>query len=196
MAKSLRFAYSLTSKFVSGSNSRLIAVEKQTRNTIKQCFSSGDLISASSSRALCTLSTIRSAQHTETCGCLACGRNKHIASYSTEVDKEISKFLEKEIQYESSRSSDKVPKISGFDVKTDGGDITLTKISGAEKIVVKLSVNGAVDSITPTEDQGKQDEPPKMISLKYKMLQFMMENGKMQLTLCQLQQWMQSCLIF
>jgi len=165
MAKALKLACTFTSKFVSGNSTRLFSLQKQSSKTMKHCFSSiNGGLSTSSSRAHSSLSSVfmRSAVHTKGCGCLAC-KKLHIASYSTEVDKEISKFLDKEIQYESSRSSDKLPKIAGFDIKTEEGDITLTKTSGAEKIVVKLSVNGAVDSAEPGNPSGKEDEPPKMV---------------------------------
>lgn len=101
-------------------------------------------------------------QHTQRCGCVVC-RGKHIARYSTEVENEIAKFLEKEIKYETSKSSDKLPKISGFEIQTDGGDVTLTKSTGAEKIVVKLSVNGAVDSAPTGDTEGKQEEHPEIV---------------------------------
>ena len=49
------------------------------------------------------------------------------------MDKEISKFLDKEIQFESSRSSQSLPNVPGFEVVADGGDLTFTKATGAEK---------------------------------------------------------------
>jgi len=96
--------------------------------------------------------------------CLTCGNKPLSSFYSTEVDKEISSFLEKEIQFESSRASNDMPKIPGFEIVTEGGDITLTKKSNTEKVVIRLSVNGAVDSIAPeTPESAKQDEPPQMV---------------------------------
>merc|ERR1712062_394484 len=57
-----------------------------------------------------------------------------------------------------------MPKIPGFEIVTEGGDITLTKKSNTEKVVIRLSVNGAVDSIAPeTPESAKQDEPPQTV---------------------------------
>ncbi|GFR65727.1 complement component 1 Q subcomponent-binding protein, mitochondrial [Elysia marginata] len=145
MAKALRFAFSTTSKYLisSGkSSSKVLAVQPQ--NSLNAYCS---MLSASRVRST-SLSKLKSVQ---------------CASYSTEVDKEISKFLDKEIQFESSRSSQSLPSVPGFEVVADGGDLTFTKATGSEKVVVRLSVNGAVDSIMSENDHEKSDEPPQMV---------------------------------
>jgi len=98
-------------------------------------------------------------------GCLACSTPQRFSApkYSTEVDKELSSFLEKEIQFESSRASDNLPKIPGFEIKTDGASITLSKNLNSETVVIKLSVIGCVDAVP--SDSGatpSEDDPPKM----------------------------------
>jgi len=90
-------------------------------------------------------------------------RKTNAAFYSSEVDKEISSFLAKEIQYEVSRASNDLPKIRGFEIETIGGDVTLTKTLNKEKIVVRLSVNGAVDSVANPDEAPNQNEPPQMV---------------------------------
>lgn len=153
MSKALRFALSTTSKYLASSGKAGPKVSSlQPQNTFFNSHGHG-------MKAYCSmLSTIQvrktsftnfqSAQH---------------ASYSTEVDKEISKFLDKEIQFESSRSSQSLPSVPGFQIDANGGDLTFTKVTGSEKVVVRLSVNGAVDSIMSENDQAKSEEPPQMV---------------------------------
>lgn len=98
-------------------------------------------------------------------GCLACSTRQRFSAprYSTEVDKELSSFLEKEIQFEGSRTSDRLPKIPGFEIKTDGASVTLSKNMNSETVVIKLSVIGCVDAV-PSESGAtpSEDDPPKM----------------------------------
>ncbi|GFO46513.1 ankyrin repeat protein [Plakobranchus ocellatus] len=70
----------------------------------------------------------------QTMRCVSCSKMyAQGVSFSTEVDKEISKFLEKEIQFETSRSNQALPKVPGFEVVADGGDLTFTKTMNSEK---------------------------------------------------------------
>uniref|UniRef100_A0A0B6Y706 Complement component 1 Q subcomponent-binding protein, mitochondrial n=1 Tax=Arion vulgaris TaxID=1028688 RepID=A0A0B6Y706_9EUPU len=165
MAKTLKLVYSITSKLVSSSSTTFLTKPGLASRTVKQLCASSNTGVYSSSRAhhSSMLSSIlsRPLMHTTRCQCLVCTRN-NIATYSTEVEKELSKFLENEIKYESSRTADKLPKISGFEIKTEGADVTLTRTSGEEKIVLKLSVNGAVDAVASPDTQEKEDEPPQM----------------------------------
>ena len=50
------------------------------------------------------------------------------------VDKELSKFLEKEISYEENAANKAaaVNRIEGFEVTTEGADVTLTRKTGNE----------------------------------------------------------------
>lgn len=112
------------------------------------------------SRTHSTLSSVKTGCY---CLSIASSRQPSIAYYSSEVDKEVAAFLEKEIQFETSKTSDSLPKIPGFEILAEGGDLTLTKSAGSEKIVVKLSVNGAVDSMLAENPSDKQDEPPQMV---------------------------------
>jgi len=106
----------------------------------------------------CSLSTHKLSQ-TNRCRCVFCVSSR---SYSSEVDTEMSAFLAKEIKYESAKAPKSLPVISGFEIATDGGDVTLTKSTGTEKIVIRMSVNGAVDSIVGDGDPAKEDDPPEM----------------------------------
>ncbi|XP_059174755.1 conserved regulator of innate immunity protein 3-like, partial [Physella acuta] len=56
------------------------------------------------------------------------------------------------IEYEQSKGSTSLPKILGFEIVANGGDVTLTKTSGKEKFV-SWSEN-------PTD---KENDPPQMI---------------------------------
>ncbi|CAG5132909.1 unnamed protein product [Candidula unifasciata] len=167
MAKTLKFAYSVTSKLVSGSSTKLLA-QPQSGKAVKQCFAGVNcgLLSSSSRAHNSTLSRlgrqVSRSDKDKPCEILAC-TNTYRVSYSTEVEKDLSTFLEKEIKFESSKASDKLPKIAGFDITTDGGDVTLTKSGKGEKITIKLSVNGAVDSFGSEDVPQDDQEPPQMV---------------------------------
>jgi len=104
-------------------------------------------------------------------------RKTNAAFYSSEVDKEISSFLAKEIQYEVSRASNDLPKIKGFLIESTGGDVTLTKTLNKEKIVVRLSVNGAVDSVANPDETPNENEPPQMVCRPPFEVELSKENG-------------------
>lgn len=104
-------------------------------------------------------------------------RKTNTAFYSSEVDKELSSFLAKEIQYEVSRASNDLPKIKGFEIESTGGDVTLTKTLNKEKIVVRLSVNGAVDSVANPDEAPNQNEPPQMVCRPPFEVELSKENG-------------------
>ncbi|KAI8749292.1 conserved regulator of innate immunity protein 3 [Biomphalaria glabrata] len=162
MAKALK-VFTSTSKLFTSGGQKILGLQKHSKcllsNYVAKSNNELSLFSLTSSRALSTLSPSRSLLDTHSC--FTCTK-RSTALYSTEVDKEISKFLEKEIDYEKKRSTENLPKISGFEIQTDGGDVTLTKVSGKEKITVKLSVNGSVDSIM-SDNPTDKDEPPQMI---------------------------------
>ncbi|BFZ04568.1 hypothetical protein BsWGS_07607 [Bradybaena similaris] len=165
MAKTLKLAYSAASKIVSGNSFKLLAQPKQSCKAVNQCFTGLDRGLLSSSRAHhSTLSRLtkpgnRSSKPFEILACT----NTYSVSYSTDVEKDLSTFLEKEIKFENSKSSDKLPKIAGFEITTNGGDVTLTKSSQGERIVIKLSVNGEVDSYSPNSAPQEENEPPQMV---------------------------------
>jgi len=97
-------------------------------------------------------------------GCQKSINNIHpVKFYSSEVDKELSSFLQKEIQYETSKAAKDLPTVRGFEISTDGGDVTLTKNINKEKIVVMLSVNGAVDSMVTPDSPPNPEDPPQMV---------------------------------
>jgi len=56
--------------------------------------------------------------------------------------------LDREIKEEKQNMSQKeeLPKITGFDIKTEGPNVTLTKSYGDEKITVKFTVNNSLTS--------------------------------------------------
>ncbi|CAL1528742.1 unnamed protein product [Lymnaea stagnalis] len=165
MAKALKLAINATSKILSNGSTVVFTAQKHSGRGLRQYVSkfNDSVFTPAASRTHCTLSALsRSILHTKSCKCMACMKTS-VATYSTEVDKEISKFLDKEISYEKSRATSSLPAIPGFEIQTDGGDVTLTKLSGKEKIVVRLSVNGSVDSIMSDSPTEKEDEPPQMI---------------------------------
>lgn len=77
--------------------------------------------------------------------------------------KDLSRFLEKEVQLEKSaqKHPSKLPNIQGFEVQSNGPEVTLTRQSGNEKVTVKFNVTNTVnsadsDSETDLETAGQQ----------------------------------------
>jgi len=75
-------------------------------------------------------------------------------------DSELAVFLKDEIKTEKENASS-LPKLAGWEVKTDGSEVTLTKSEGGEKVMITLNVNHTVDSAEPDEGTG---EAPEMLS--------------------------------
>lgn len=104
------------------------------------------------------------------CSCCSCrGFGSAAAGIHTQGDKELSQFLNEEIQAEKQMS--KLPKhgpgVPGFDVSANGANITLTKKLNEETITVKFNVNGTVDTEGPSEEEfgtaatsGQPEQPP------------------------------------
>lgn len=67
---------------------------------------------------------------------------------SSEVSNKLTSFLSEEIKLETDSRKNKAhnPKINGFDVKTEGPIVTLTKTHGGdEHISITFNVNGSLD---------------------------------------------------
>lgn len=81
MAKALKFAMCATSRFATSNTFRLLALQEQAGNALKQYINGG----FHASRAHSTLSAAlsRSVLHTKGCRCSACSK-KHMANFSTE----------------------------------------------------------------------------------------------------------------
>ncbi|UJR10219.1 hypothetical protein I4U23_014432 [Adineta vaga] len=62
--------------------------------------------------------------------------------------KDLSRFLEKEIQLEKSaqKHPSKLPNIQGFEVQTKGPEVTLTRQSGNEKVTIIFNVTSTVNA--------------------------------------------------
>jgi hypothetical protein len=70
-------------------------------------------------------------------------------------DAEIVKFLSEEIATER-KNQKTLPSLSGWEVKTEGAEVTMTRPGpGGEKVVVTLNVNHTVDSAEPDDGQGE-----------------------------------------
>lgn len=95
-----------------------------------------------------------------------------VCSYSqasTKGDQELADFLVEEIEAEKkARKSAQVPKIEGFDVKTEGSEVTLTRSFNRETITVHLNVNHSVDAEDADEFSGNQDNAPEPGEMKSK----------------------------
>lgn len=179
MAKALKSALTLISKNVPINCVKISASSKQFGASSKvKCLLSTHGLSSPLSRTHTSLSslTYRLKSNNQCISCLS-SQKPNVFFYSSEVDKEISSFLEKEIQYEVSRSSNDLPKIRGFEVKTVGGDVTLTKSVNKETIVIRLSVNGAVDSVASHDETPNQNEPPEMVCRPPFEVEMKKENG-------------------
>ncbi|XP_041348949.1 complement component 1 Q subcomponent-binding protein, mitochondrial-like [Gigantopelta aegis] len=91
-----------------------------------------------------------------------------VCKLHTEVDRELTKFLDKEIELEEKSAQTKVgmPSIKDFDVTADGCDFTLKKKMGNEKISVMFNINGSADADQPVagsqegEDVHMVSKPP------------------------------------
>lgn len=77
------------------------------------------------------------------------------AGIHTNVDRDLVTFLDSEIEAEKKQA--KLPKsgpgVPGFELKTKGSTLTLTKKVDGETITVKLNVNGSVDPDGPSEEE-------------------------------------------
>jgi len=96
-------------------------------------------------------------------------------SFATKGDAEIVKFLSEEIATER-KNQKTLPTLSGWEVKTEGAEVTMTRPGpGGEKVVVTLNVNHTVDSAEPDDGQG---EAPEMMSRPNFEVDIVKSNGK------------------
>lgn len=89
-------------------------------------------------------------------------------------DSEIAKFLQEEIATEKQNQKLAV-KLEGFEVKTEGAEVTLTKSLAGEKVVISLNVNHTVDSAEPDDGSG---EAPEMLSRPNFEVDIVKANGR------------------
>ncbi|KAL8613979.1 hypothetical protein ACOMHN_023214 [Nucella lapillus] len=153
MASRLRFALSASNKLLrcqsrlqSASHSKFLGSHQQVLG--KQI---SHVVSPCLGNVLPTLTAVKAAP------ALKAQRR----SVQTEVDKELSKFLEKEINYEESAAGKpqmKVQGVDGFKVTTDDAEVTLTRTVGSETVVVKFSINASVDSEVPLPAEGEETQ--------------------------------------
>lgn len=155
MAKVAKSALCALSNITSKPN---LLLQKSTKNILSL---NPEICVNSSSRALSSLSSYKLLSP-ESCK-IPNNKKTSVKFFSSEVDKELSSFLQKEIQYETSKAPKDLPTVRGFEISNDGGDVTLTKNINKEKIVVMLSVNGAVDSMVAPDSPPNPDEPPQMV---------------------------------
>jgi hypothetical protein len=81
--------------------------------------------------------------------------NKYSFGSFVAGDAEIVKFLTEEIATER-KNQKSLPSLSGWDIKTEGAEVTMTRAGPAgEKIIVSLNVNHTVDSAEPDDGQGE-----------------------------------------
>lgn len=97
-----------------------------------------------------------------------------VRGMATKGDQELSKFLEEEIATEK-RNSRTVPKLEGWNISTDGSEVTLTRELVGEKVMITLNVNHTVDSAEP--DDGSE-EAPEMLSQPTFEVDIIKTNGK------------------
>ncbi|PVD33035.1 hypothetical protein C0Q70_08483 [Pomacea canaliculata] len=153
MARCMRYSLPAVSKYVFGSNSLRL-----TQSPLKFITQIQNLGMRQSSSALfgpflrkksATLTAVKSS----TCD--------YPRALQTEVDKELTKFLEKEITFEESerKKQVQVKGVDGFEVTTADADITLTRKSGNEIIKVKFTVNGSVDAEASMQADDQEAEP-------------------------------------
>ncbi|CAF1068943.1 unnamed protein product [Didymodactylos carnosus] len=73
---------------------------------------------------------------------------------------DLNAFLDKEIKLEkqAQKHPSKMPKIEGFEVKTEGPEVTLLKTEGNEKITVKFNVTNTVNAGNDEHSDGQEHE--------------------------------------
>ncbi|XP_076473004.1 complement component 1 Q subcomponent-binding protein, mitochondrial-like [Babylonia areolata] len=155
MAARLRFALSASSKLVR-CQSRLQAANHSTFLNSRHQQVLGRQISSAVAPCLGnfapSLTAVKAAPAFKP-------QHRHL---QTEVDKELSKFLDKEISYEESAANKPQARgVEGFEVSTNDADVTLTRKSGNETVVVKFSINASVDSEGPLAEG---EQPAEMVS--------------------------------
>ena len=74
---------------------------------------------------------------------------------NTNVLGDLSNFLNEEIklEQEARKSRNELPKVTGFSVKTEGPNVTLTKKHNDEEVIVKFNINGSLDNGESSIDQ-------------------------------------------
>lgn len=104
-------------------------------------------------------------------GQLTCPTTRGMA---TKGDQELSKFLQEEIATEK-KNSRAGPKLEGWNISSEGSEVTLTKELVGEKVMITLNVNHTVDSAEP--DDGTE-EAPEMLSRPTFEVDIIKSNGK------------------
>lgn len=102
--------------------------------------------------------------------------NKIISrGFASKNDQDIGEFLADEVAAEKGNLRKLELPDAGFEVQSDGAEVTFTKTSGSEKIVVSMNVNHTVDSSEP--DDGTE-EAPEMKSRPNFEIDIVKSNGK------------------
>lgn len=106
----------------------------------------------------------------------------------TKVDKDLSVFLKSEVEAE--RQLSKVPQhgpgVPGFEVKTEGANVTLTKQHGSESVCVKFNVNGVLDTEEGEEGEETQSNAPDMRARPDFVVEVKKPNGRILAFTCRL----------
>jgi len=95
-------------------------------------------------------------------------------TFATKGDAEIVNFLTEEIATEKSNQKP-LAKLPGWEAKIEGAEVTLTKASGGEKVIISLNVNHTVDSAEPDDGAG---EAPEMLSRPNFEVDIVKSNGR------------------
>ncbi|XP_060569654.1 complement component 1 Q subcomponent-binding protein, mitochondrial-like [Ruditapes philippinarum] len=106
-------------------------------------------------------------KHGKVCGC---------CSVHTEVDEKLASFLDQEIASES-KTEASIDTIDGWDIKTDGTGVILTKKFNDEIIKIEFDVNDTVDNEAPFSE-GADLEAPALVSRPPFDVQITKKSGK------------------
>ncbi|KAI1287586.1 Complement component 1 Q subcomponent-binding protein, mitochondrial [Halotydeus destructor] len=110
-------------------------------------------------------------------------------------DKELSDFLSDEIKAEKQMTKlpQHGPGVPGFDVKTNGSNITLSRKINDETVTVKFNVNGTVDTEGPDDEtqeaaleKGGQPETGEMVAKPDFTVEVRKPSGKALVFACRL----------
>jgi complement component 1 Q subcomponent-binding protein len=92
--------------------------------------------------------------------------SKRLAANSPQSDKQLSEFLESEIELEKKSQKKALPSIADWTINADGSNITLKKKYFNEEITVKANINHSVDAegSDPEIDPNSEEMGGEMVS--------------------------------
>lgn len=131
---------------------------RQMTNNLNKCY-----VISNKSMPLRMFSTILSKRlNTEKTCSLTSIVSKRFAANSPQSDKELSEFLETEIELEKKSMKKALPSLEGWSITTDGSNVIFKKQFNGEEITLKTNVNHSVDARNETEEEIEENREKQM----------------------------------